>query len=69
MKQIDEEELRRRLREETELGGVQNWADAYQFHASFVYDVLRGVKLPSDKLSRALGYRRVVRFEKVEVSE
>lgn len=69
MKQIDESEFRQKLRAETDLVGVQNWAEAQKVSASFVYDTLRGSRQPSEKLARALGYRRVVRFEKVSETE
>lgn len=47
-------------------GSQQAWACANGISPQFVCDVLQGRRAPSDRLARALGYRRVVSFEKVQ---
>jgi hypothetical protein len=46
-------------------GSQQTWARENGVSPQFVCDVLQGRRAPTDRLGRALGYRRVVSFEKV----
>jgi hypothetical protein len=52
------------LREQTErVNSVKAWADANGFHSSFVGDVLRGRREPSERLLEAMGVKKVVTYE------
>ena len=47
-------------------GSQQAWARENGISPQFVCDVLQGRRAPSDRLARALGYRRVVQFERLD---
>jgi hypothetical protein len=47
-------------------GSQQAWARENGISPQFVCDVLQGRRAPSDRLARALGYRRVVSFERIK---
>ena len=54
------------------LSGVLNYrelAESAGVSYSFVRDTILGRKSVSDKLARALGYRKVVRFEPLETPD
>jgi hypothetical protein len=46
-------------------GNAQTWARANGMSPQFVSDVRNGRKAPTDRLARALGFRRVVMFERI----
>ena len=50
----------------TVAGSQLAWARENGISPQFVCDVLQGRKAPSERLARALGYRRVVSFERIE---
>lgn len=45
-------------------GSQKAWAQENGISPQFVCDVLQGRRAPTDRLARALGYRRVVSFER-----
>ena len=47
-------------------GSQQAWAAAHGISPQFVCDVRQGRRAPTDRLARALGWRRVVSFERIE---
>lgn len=47
-------------------GSQQAWARENGVSPQFVCDVLQGRRAPTERLARALGYRRVVSFERIE---
>lgn len=52
------------LREEcTKAGCVADWCKLHKVAPSFAYEVLKGIREPSAKLSMELGYRRVLMYE------
>ena len=50
----------------TVAGSQQAWARENGISPQFVCDVLQGRRAPTDRLARALGYRRVVAFERMK---
>lgn len=52
--------------EAARFGGIPAWCKEKKISDSFLYEVLRGQREPSAKLSNAVGYRRVIRFEPFE---
>lgn len=48
-----------------EAGSQANLAAAIGIDATIISEVRRGIRKPSDRVLAALGYRRVVRYEKV----
>lgn len=46
-------------------GGQAEFARAIGVTRPYINAVLQGISKPSDRVARALGYRRVVRFEKL----
>lgn len=50
------------------VGTVKGWADANSVSPTFVGDVLKGYKQPSDAVLKPLGLRRVVTYEREEAS-
>jgi hypothetical protein len=53
-------------KEAAKAGGIPIWCKQKKISDSFLYEVLRGQREPSAKLSNAVGYRRVIRFESFE---
>ena len=49
----------------TVAGSQQAWARENGISPQFVCDVLQGRRAPTERLARALGYRRVVSFERI----
>jgi hypothetical protein len=57
-----------RLEAETKGRGKQKeWADKHGFRPQFVNAVLKGYAKPSGNILHALGFRRVVSYEPIEV--
>lgn len=46
-------------------GSQQAWAHENGISPQFVCDVLQGRRAPTERLARALGYRRVVSFKRI----
>lgn len=46
-------------------GSAQAWAAANGISPQFVCNVRQGRRAPTDRLARALGWRRVVSFERI----
>ncbi len=44
-------------------GGLRAWGKVHQFTASYLSDVLNGRRNPSERLARAVGFRRVQGWE------
>jgi hypothetical protein len=64
---ISRDELLHRLRTAcAEAGGIKSWAEAHDIPRKKVSDILRMFYEPQPKVYLALGYRRVVMFEKIE---
>jgi DNA-binding transcriptional regulator YdaS (Cro superfamily) len=67
MAEITEQDLIADLRNHCEIAGSQKeWARIYGFSPAYVSDVLHGRRDVSEAMADALGYRRVVRFERKE---
>jgi hypothetical protein len=47
-------------------GSQQAWAAENAISPQFVCDVLQGRRAPTEMLARALGYRRIISFERIE---
>ena len=47
-------------------GSQKAWALENGISPQYVCDVMQGRRAPSDRLARALGYRRVVSFERID---
>lgn len=47
-------------------GSQAAWAAENGISPQFVCDVLQGRRAPTERLARALGYRRVVSFERIK---
>ncbi len=63
-KALTSDEIRDIVRKEAaKAGGIPVWCRQNNISDSFLYEVLRGMREPSAKLSNAVGYRRVIRFE------
>ncbi len=61
------DDIRELVRKEAaKVGGIPVWCKEKKISDSFLYEVLRGQREPSAKLSNAVGYRRVIRFETFE---
>jgi hypothetical protein len=45
---------------------AKDWAAKYGFSQAYVSDVLHGRRGIADRMAEALGYRRVVTFERME---
>lgn len=43
---------------------AKQWSEDHGFSQSYISDVLRGKRGVSDRMAEALGYRRVVTFER-----
>jgi hypothetical protein len=66
-KSLTGDEIREMVRKEAaKVGGIPTWCEQNKISDSFLYEVLRGQREPSAKLSNAVGYRRVIRFEHFE---
>lgn len=64
-KRKTEADLLNELRSETRLrGGITRIARQYGFSPPFISDVEKGYTQITDKLAEAMGYRRVVEFER-----
>ncbi len=57
----DQEQIREILRQ---LCGknAKAWAESNAFSPSYIYDVLKGAKPPSERLAKALGHKRAIVF-------
>jgi hypothetical protein len=66
-KSLTGDDIRELVRKEAaKVGGIPIWCKENKISDSFLYEVLRGQREPSAKLSNAVGYRRVIRFEAFE---
>lgn len=64
---LNGDEIRQLVRKEAvKAGGIPVWCKEKKISDSFLYEVLRGQREPSAKLSNAVGYKRVIRFEPYE---
>ena len=55
------------LRAECKAAGTQKaWAQAHDISPQYVADVLNGRREPSERIARALGWQRVVLFERIK---
>lgn len=50
-------------------GSQQAWAFRHGISESYVCDVLRGRRVPGAKVLTALGYRRAVSYEPINVTQ
>lgn len=62
---LTEEQVRERIRQECETlaGGQREWAKRHSISPQYVNDVLVRNRAPGKLFLRALGLRRVVRYE------
>lgn len=63
---MDKDDILDLLKQECERVGTRKVASDAGTSVAYVSDVVRYGKSVSDKLARALGYRRVVRFERID---
>lgn len=67
---MDEIDLLREMRAEMKrAGGLRAFAEANGISASYLSEETRGDKVPSDRILRAFGYRKIVRFAKIRTKE
>ena len=64
--EMTQEQLIERLRLEAEHESARRVADRYGVSHSFLSNVLHGIKPVSPRLAEAMGFRRVVRFERID---
>lgn len=63
---MNPEELREHLRAVCDAAGSQKlWAHAHEFSQAYVSDVIRGRSVPSPKLLKVLGLKKVVTYVEV----
>lgn len=64
---ITDKELVKILRAECKSAGSQrNWALGYKLSPAYICDVLQGRREPGYSILRAMGYRRIVGYEKIK---
>jgi hypothetical protein len=64
-RRLNETELVELLRSECRRVSVRQWALEHEVGASLIWDILRYKTRPSPKIYFALGYRRVVEYERM----
>lgn len=64
---IDSSPVIEKLHEEIERLGTQRAAaDKFGVSASYITDLLKGLREPGKKLLKAIGFVRIVRYERLE---
>ena len=63
---ITQAELIALLREQAPPGKQEQWSNDHDIQPSYVSDVLRGRRDPGKSILAALGYERVVLYQKVD---